>query len=573
MTEQSATLTAAEEAAKQHRILELRGRLSSIRKKKSIVDGDDSTSTSATADNTEDTLHRHSSPPINVNSTTTALTVDDGDGGDDISDDGSTDSTMSTGSAASSIMSSGSGYDPDSFMSMDQGSLDDSFKEMISSNDQDQEKPKGLLDSFLESNHKDGGRSSGGCEKENRRNCSSKDKESSDICPKEQTKSKRWEEKSRELRQLRIAKMKERNKQRAAATAQVNQQPQTKPSPPSRPTCVNSNNNAPFVSKIHKYKRLMSGTDLYSETIRREAQRVLAQVKISHLVNGAKRIIQEADQQKAMKILLQGGDSNQVSILTLLTTIHPNMLPPCLNDIEEDDTNDQVDILYYQDDNLTAISDEAVASQEEHMLSNEEVAISSKRKHDTLETIAHIRRQCSLEEIQFEVEMILHAVEDILKSRKGRIAWIKRKRLLLSVHHEDKDTELKMQIKHLKSTLNSTVQDEKASEDYRLDDILKIMSDDNELDVYEDDDNSFFAIGRDGILSGSLLDYDTDDTVQSKKKMRIKNPSWTKIRRMRRKSEVSKATSITTEGTMEMDDSSRTETQELGWFVLNSAEC
>jgi hypothetical protein len=53
MTEQSATLTAAEEAAKQHRILELRGRLSSIRKKKSIVDGDDSTSTSATADNTD----------------------------------------------------------------------------------------------------------------------------------------------------------------------------------------------------------------------------------------------------------------------------------------------------------------------------------------------------------------------------------------------------------------------------------------------------------------------------------------------------------------------------------------
>jgi len=567
------TLTsAAEEAAKQHRILELRGRLSSIRKKKSIVDGDDSTSTSSATTDTEDTLHH--SPPLNVNSTTTSPTVDDGS--DVASDDGSTDSTMSTGSAASSIMSSGSGYDPDSFMSINQGSLDDSFKELIPSDDQDKEKPKGLLDSFLETNHRDSSRSSGGCEKENRRDCSSKDDnqvDASDICSKEQTKSKRWEEKSKELRQLRIAKMKERNKQKAAA-AQVNQQqPQAdKPSPPSRP-CVNNNNNnaAPFVSKIHKYKKLMSGTDLYSEKIRREAQRVLAQVKISHLVNEAKRIIQEADQQKAMKILLQGGDSNQVSNSTLLTTIHPNMLPPCLYDTEVDDIGDQADALYYQDDALTAVSDEAVAPQEEHMVSNEEAALSTKRKHDTLETIAHIRRQCSLEEVQFEVEMILHAVEDILKSRKGRIAWMKRKRLL-SVH-EDKDTELKMQVKHLKSTLKSTIQDEKAPEDYHLDDTLNIMSDNNDMDVYEDDDNSFLAIGRDGILCGSLLDYDADDKVQSKKKMRIKNPSWTKIRRMRRKSEVSKATSTTTEGTVEMDDSSRSETQELDWFVLNSAEC
>ena len=565
--EQSATLTAAEEAAKQHRILELRGRLSSIRKKKIILDGDDSTSTSATADNTEDTLHR--SPPINVNSTTTSPTPDDdGDGG---SDDDSTDSTMSTGSAASSIISSGSGYDPDSFMSIDQGSLDDSFKEIIPSDDQ--EKPKGLLDSFLESNHRDSSRDSRSpidYEKEKRYFSRKDDKESSNVCPKEQTKSKRWEEKSRELRQLRIAKIKERNKQKAAEAAQVNQQPQaSKTSPPSRP-CVNSNNNnAPFVSKIHKYKKLMSGTDLYSETIRREAQRVLAQVKISHLVNEAKRIIQEADQQKAMKILLQGGDSNQVSNSTLLTTIHPNMLPPCLYDTEEDDIDDQVDELYYQDDTQTVVSDEAVASHEEHMVSNEEAVISSKRKHDTLETVAHIRRQCSLEEVQFEVEMILHAVEDILKSRKGRVAWMKRKRLLLSVHPEDEDTELKMQVKHLKSTLNSTIQDEKAPEDYHLDDTLKIMSDYNDMDVYEDDENEFAY----GILFGSLLDIDADDTVQSKKKMRIKNPSWTKIRRMRRKSEVSKATSTTTEGTMEMDDSSRSETQELDWYVLNSAEC
>ena len=565
--EQSATLTAAEEVAKQNRILELRGRLSSIRKKKSIVDdGDDSTSTSSATTDTEDALHR--SPPINVNSTTTFQTPD-GDG--DINDDDSTDSTMSTGSTASSIMSSGSGYDPDSFMSIDQGSLDDSFKELISSDDQHQEKPKGLLDSFLESNHRDSSRSAGDYEKENRRNHSKDDKESSDVCPKEQTKSKTWEEKSKELRQLRIAKMKERNKQKAAA-AQVNQQPQAyKPPPPSRP-CVN-NNAAPFVSKIHKYKKLMSGTDLYSESIRREAQRVLAQVKISHLVNEAKRIIQEADQQKVMKILLQGGDSNQVNNSTLLTTIHPNMLPPCLYGMEEDDSNDQVDALCYQDDTLTTVSDEAVVSHEEHIVSNEEAAISSKRKHDTLETIAHIRRQCSLEEVQFEVEMILHAVEDILKSRKGRIAWMKRKRQLLGVHHEDKDTELKIQVKHLKSTLKSTIQDEKAPEDYHLDDTLNIMSDNNDMDVYEDDDNSFLAIGRDGILCGSLLDYDADDTVQSKKKMRIKNPSWTKIRRMRRKSEVSKATSTTTEGTMEMDDSSRSETQELDWYVLNSAEC
>jgi len=555
------TLTsAAEEAAKQHRILELRGRLSSIRKKKSIVDGDDSTSTSSATTDTEDTLHH--SPPLNVNSTTTSPTVDDGS--DVASDDGSTDSTMSTGSAASSIMSSGSGYDPDSFMSIDQGSLDDSFKELIPSDDQ--EKPKGVLDSFLESKHRDRD-SSRSSEKENR-DCCSKDKEPSDVSSKEPTKSKRWEEKSRELRQLRIVK--ERNKQKAAA-AQVNQRPQAnEPSPPSRPCANNNNNNAaPFVSKIHKYKKLMSGTDLYSETIRKEAQRVLAQVKISHLVNDAKRIIQEADQQKAMKILLQGGD---VCNSTLLTTIHPNMLPPCLYDTEDDDINYQVDELYYQDDALTVVSDEAVASHEEHIVSNEEAAISSKRKHDTLETVAHIRRQCSLEEVQFEVEMILHAVEDILKSRKGRVAWMKRKRLL-SVHHEDKDTELKMQVKHLKSTLQSTVQDEKALEDIQLDKTLKIISDYNDMDVYEDDDNSFFAIGRDGILSGSLLDADADDTVQSKKKMRIKNPSWTKIRRIRRKSEVSKATSTTTEGTVEMDDSSRSETQDLDWYVLNSAEC
>jgi len=563
------TLTsAAEEAAKQHRILELRGRLSSIRKKKGIVDDEDD-STSTSADNTEDTLH--CSPPINVNSTTTSPTGDD-DISDGDSDDDSTESTMSTGSEASSIMSSGSGYDPDSFMAIDQGSLDDSFKEIIPSEDQHQEKPKGLLDSFLESNQRESSRDSrsrSDYEKENRRNHSKDDKdESSDVCPKEQTKSKRWEEKSRELRQIRIAKMKERNKQKAAA-AQVNQRPQAnEPSPPSRP-CVNNNNAAPFVSKIHKYKKLMSGTDLYSETIRKEAQRVLAQVKISHLVNDAKRIIQEADQQKAMKILLQGGDSNQVSNSTLLTSIHPNMLQPCLYDTEEDETGDQVDELYYKDDTLTAVSDEAVASQEERMVSNEEAAISSKRKHDTLETVAHIRRQCSLEEVQFEVEMILHAVEDILKSRKGRIAWMKRKRLLLSVHPEDKDTELKMQVKHLKSTLKSTIQDEKASEDYHLDDTLKIMSDYNDMDVYEDDDNEFVY----GILCGSSLDADADDTVQSKKKMRIKNPSWTKIRRIRRKSEVSKATSTTTEGTVEMDDSSRSETQELDWFVLNSAEC
>ena len=358
MIEQSATLTAAEEAAKQNRILELRGRLSSIRKKKSIVDGDDSTSISATTD-TEDTLHHNSSSPP-LSSTTTSQTPDDGS---DSSDDGSTDSTMSTGPAASSIMSSGSGYDPDSFMSIDQESLDDSFKEMIPSDDQDEEKPKGVLDSFLESNHRDSSKSSSGCEKENRRDCSDKDDkdESSDTCTKEQTKSKRWEEKSKELRQLRIAKMKERNKQKAAAAQVSQQQPQAdKPPPPSRP-CVKSNN-GPFVSKIHKYKKLMSGTDLYSETIRREAQRVLAQVKISHLVNEAKRIIQEADQQKAMKILLQGGDSNEVSNSTLLTTFHPNMLPPCLYDIEEDDNSDQVDELYYQDDALTTVSDEAVAS-------------------------------------------------------------------------------------------------------------------------------------------------------------------------------------------------------------------